>query len=98
MSILKGLQTGVLHQTETDRLQALSTNYTDLHSSTLDEKSESSEHQVKTMIEIASKAVKEKEILLAAEASEKVDLAYVIDCTGSMTFQIQNVKDNINQI
>lgn len=99
--IMKRLQIGSLDRSEEERLETLSHRLDDITPNVFDEEVESLRSQLESEREIVFKKVKEiqvKDIMLAAEASEKVDLAFVIDCTGSMAPHIQNVKDNIKKI
>jgi hypothetical protein len=107
-NLLGKLKTGTATKNEKDRLRSVNARLDGLKMEIDVSKTRESEAEVKMLRSTmhrktmdVRKSLKEKEVrsvVRAVCAAESVDLAFILDCTGSMSSYIASVKRSINDI
>lgn len=108
ISLLGKIKTGTATRNEKERLKSLHGKLSKMKKEVEISKHRESEMEMKMLKSITrrktmdlKKAIKEKEIhgvVRSVCAAESVDLAFLVDCTGSMASHIASVKENICEI
>ncbi|KAI2513693.1 alpha-kinase [Fragilaria crotonensis] len=108
MSLLERMKTGTATRAEKKRLELLNGKLSELRNEVEISKHRESELEIKRLKSVTRtkttdlrKALREKEIhsiIHSVCAAETVDLAFLVDCTGSMASHIGAVKANISAI
>lgn len=106
--LLEKLKTGTATRAERERMHSFHAKLDRLKEEMDKSKTRESEAEKKMLLSKSTlkasavhKAIKEKEIrsvIRAVCAAESVDLAFLVDCTGSMAGYIAAVKDNIRKV